>query len=153
MNLRQINWRQPKYIFPAVMAVPAGFLIYFITNMFGGSEQEVATDHINMDLPEAKAVSEYDKLRSMENRYSKDGGLFSAVDGFGNDENAKESLDDGEYSREEIDEIIAEAERKQKEQQQIAEMQNRLSASSSRLDGRGQAHIQRRSMALTWNGS
>ena len=136
MNLRQINWRQPKYIFPAVMAVPAGFLIYFVSNMFGGTEQEVATDHINMNLPEAKTQSEYDKMRSMENRYSKDGGLFSAVDGFGNDDTCRESLDDGGYSREEIDEIIAEAERKQREQQQVAEMQNRLNASTARLNSR-----------------
>lgn len=136
MNLRQINWKQPKYIFPMVMAVPAGFLIYFIANMFGGSEQEVATDHINMDLPEAKVQTEYDKLRSMENRYAKDGGLFSAVDGFDNEEKGKESLGEGEYSQDELDKIIAEAERKQREQQELQEMQNRLAASTNRLDNR-----------------
>ena len=90
MNLRQINFKQPKYIFPLVIAVPAACLIYFVSNMFGGPEETVPTDRINMNLPEAKTGSDYDKLRSMENRYSKEGNLFSAVDGFGSGQQGKE---------------------------------------------------------------
>lgn len=132
MNLRNINFRQPKYIFPAVVAIPLGALLYFITNMFGGEAEQVATDHINMNLPEAKNLSEYDKLRSMENRYEKDDKSFTVIDGFENDESGKEKLDDS-YSEEELQKLITEAEQKAKEQQQIAEMQRNLEASTRRM--------------------
>ena len=102
MNLRQINFKQPKYIFTAIVAIPIGALIYFVTNMFTTSTgEDVATDHINMNLPEAKVESEYDKLKSMESRYEK-GDSYSAVDGFGMDKDEKERLDSDEYSEEEL---------------------------------------------------
>lgn len=133
MNLRQINFKQPKYIFPLVIAVPAACLIYFVSNMFGGPEETVPTDRINMNLPEAKTGSDYDKLRSMENRYSKEGNLFSAVDGFGSGQQGKESIEGDEYTEDEINRIIEEAERKQKGRENIAAMQRNLAALSSRI--------------------
>lgn len=137
MNLKHINFKQPKYIFPLVIAVPATCLIYFVTNMFSGPADTVPTDRINMNLPEAKTGDDYDKLRSMENRYSKDGNLFSAVDGFETEQSGKETLDEEEYTEDEINKIIEEAERKQKEQEKIATMQRNLSASTSRFAGSG----------------
>ena len=57
--MNRINFRQPKYIFPAVIFVSLCFLIYFVMQMFGtsGKEErlEVATDRINATLPEAQA--------------------------------------------------------------------------------------------------
>lgn len=35
--MKKINFRQPKYIFPAVIFIPLCFLIYFVMQMFGGS--------------------------------------------------------------------------------------------------------------------
>lgn len=132
MNLRQINFKQPKYIFPAIVAIPIGALFYFITNMFSGTEEPVATDYINMNLPEAKIESEYDKLKSMENRYE-NGGSYSAVDGFGVEKDEKEKLESDEYSDEELQKLLAEAEQKTQAQQQLAEMQRNLEASSKRM--------------------
>lgn len=115
------------------MAVPAAFLIYNIANMFGSDEPEVETDHINMNLPAPNVDSKYDKLKAMQSRYSKDDNLFSAVDGIGQEKNEKESVDgDNAYTEEEIRKIIDEAEKKQREQQKIIEMQNRMDASTSR---------------------
>lgn len=133
MNLKQINFRQPKYWFPLVIAIPTICLIYFISNIFGCSSggDNVATDHINMNLPEAKLDSEYDKLRSMENRYTKDNNLLSAVDGFEGEDEGKESLDN-DYSDEEMNKIIEEAERKQLEQQRLNELQQRMGSSTNR---------------------
>lgn len=133
MNLKQINFRQPKYWFPLVIAIPTICLIYFISNIFGSSSgrDNVATDHINMNLPEAKLDSEYDKLRSMENRYAKDNNLLSAVDGFEGEDEGKESLDN-DYSDEEMNKIIEEAERKQLEQQRLNELQQRMGSSTNR---------------------
>ena len=54
----KINFKQPKYIFPLVIFVPLCALIYFVMQTFGGSgttENVVATDRINMELPEANA--------------------------------------------------------------------------------------------------
>lgn len=137
MNLRQINFRQPKYIFPLVLAVPATALIYFVASMFGGNPDTTPTDRINMNLPEAKEQKEYDKLRSMENHYSKDDNLFSAVDRFGTEEEGKESLEEDGYSEEEIQKIMDEAERKQQEQAQFNELQRKLNTSSNRLSSGG----------------
>ncbi len=133
MNLKQINFRQPKYWFPLVIAIPTICLIYFISNIFDSSSggDNVATDHINMNLPEAKLDSEYDKLRSMENRYAKDNNLLSAVDGFEGEDEGKESLDN-DYSDEEMNKIIEEAERKQLEQQRMNELQQRMGSSTTR---------------------
>lgn len=139
MNLRQINFRQPKYIFPLVLAVPATALIYFVASMFGGNPDTTPTDRINMNLPEAKEQKEYDKLRSMENRYSKDDNLFSAVDRFGTEEEGKESLEEDSYSEEEIQKIMDEAERKHQEQAQFNELQRRLNASTNRLSSGGRS--------------
>ena len=137
MNLKKINFRQPKYWFPLVIAIPTICLIYFISNIFGSSSEteNISTDHINMNLPEAKLDSDYDKLRSMENRYSKDNNLLSAVDGFEGDVEGKESLDN-DYSDEEMQKIIAEAEKKQLEQQRLNELQQNMAASSNRWNSR-----------------
>ena len=34
--MKKINFRQPKYIFPAVIFVPLCALIYFVMQTFGG---------------------------------------------------------------------------------------------------------------------
>lgn len=133
MNLKQINFKQPKYVFPAIMAVPLGALLYFSTNLFSSDEEPVATDQINMNLPEAKIGEDYDKLRAMENRYER-GENISAVDGFGLEDNSKEKLESDEYSEEELQKLIAEAERKAKEEQELQNMQRNLEASSRRMN-------------------
>ena len=61
----KVNFKQPKYIFPLVIFVPLCALIYFVMQTFGGGEsgkQEVATDRINMELPEARAEEAGDKM-------------------------------------------------------------------------------------------
>ena len=54
----KVNFKQPKYIFPAVIFIPLCALVYFVMQTFGGGgepEQAVATDRINTELPEAHA--------------------------------------------------------------------------------------------------
>ena len=51
----KINFKQPKYIFPLVVFVPLCALVYFVMQTFGEdgeTEQTVATDRINMELPQ-----------------------------------------------------------------------------------------------------
>ena len=54
----KINFKQPKYIFPLVIFVPLCALVYFVMQIFSGGEETagtVATDRINMELPQANA--------------------------------------------------------------------------------------------------
>lgn len=137
-QLRKIDFRQPKYIFPLVFAVPSVALLYLLTNLFGTREETGPTDFINTDLPEANVDGSLDKLGSMESRYSKSDDLFSAVDGFDTERQEKESLDQ-EYSEEEIQRLMRDAEMRQR-QQEAAEMQASMGRSASRMDshaGRG----------------
>lgn len=77
----KINFKQPKYIFPMVIFVPLCALIYFVMQTFGGSgttENVVATDRINMELPEANAEEAGDKMYEMARRFG-DEDAFTAV--------------------------------------------------------------------------
>ena len=68
----KINFKQPKYIFPLVVFVPLCALIYFVMQTFKGSGdtgQSVATDRINMELPEAQAEEAGDKMYEMSRRF------------------------------------------------------------------------------------
>lgn len=132
MNLRKINFRQPKYIFPLVLAVPAGCLLYILSDLFTGSMEEAPSDYINTNLPDAKLSKQKDKMNSMQGRYSKDN-VFSAIGGLDKEVEEKEYLDN-EYSEEELQKIMEETEaiRQQKEEallieKNIKDSQNRLS--------------------------
>ena len=79
--MKRINFRQPKYIFPAVIFVPLCALIYFAMETFGGGgddPQAVATDRINSTLPEANAEAPGDKMFEMSRRFG-DEDAFTAV--------------------------------------------------------------------------
>lgn len=132
MDLKSINFKQPKYVFPLVFGVILVPLLYFMSNLFSSSDEIVEnTDKINMNLPDAKMESEYDKLKGMERRYDTGDDNITAVDAIGQEVDSLESLDNS-YTDSEIDRIIREAEAKQREQQQLEEMQRRLSESSRR---------------------
>lgn len=110
--MTKIDFKQPKYIFPAVIFVPLCLFVYFIMETFGGNEEQktVATDRINMELPEANAEEAGDKMYEMLRRFG-DEDAFTAVGALGDEEGDDEYLDHG-YSDEELDKIDeAEAER------------------------------------------
>ena len=109
----KVNFKQPKYIFPAVIFIPLCALVYFVMQTFGGGgepEQAVATDRINTELPEAHAEEAGDKMYEMSRRFG-DEDAFTAVGGIGEEKEEKEEPGHG-YSEEELDELdAAEAER------------------------------------------
>lgn len=130
--MKKINFKQPKYIFPAIIAVPVIGLVYFVWDMFGGSNQveEVPTDRINMELPEARADEVGDKMSSMTSRYNRDN-AFTEIESIGIEVDRKEDLD--VYTDEEIDRMIAEAELKEKEKQKMEELERKLAQNTSKL--------------------
>lgn len=53
---KKINWKQPKYLLPAIIFLPLLFIGYQVCSLFSDSgddtEQAVVTEGINTDLPE-----------------------------------------------------------------------------------------------------
>lgn len=132
--MKKINWKQPKYYFPAIIFIPVVGLCYWVFQACSGNEhqqEQVATDHINMNLPEARVNGVEDKMSSMTSRYNNDN-AFTVIDGIGTEIEEKESLDGG-YSDEELNAMIAEAERRETERRQIEEMQREIAATHQRL--------------------
>lgn len=127
MNLRKINFRQPKYIFPLVVAVPFGCLLYLMSDLISsfGKDEEKASDFINTELPEPNLEDSKNKMQMMQDRYSIED-AFGAVDGFGPENEGREYLDDGGYSQEEAERIMADAETAAIERRQIEEAQRKL---------------------------
>ena len=116
----KVNFRQPKYIFPAVIFIPLCALVYFVMQTFGGGSTEngeaVATDRLNMELPEANAEEAGDKMYEMSRRFG-DEDAFTAVSGIGEEEADTERIGHG-YTEEELDRIdAAEAERNRQQQE------------------------------------
>ena len=117
--MNKINFKQPKYIFPLVIFLPLTALAYTVSSMFEGTatSRRVATDSLNMSLPDPDAEAMKDKMTAMDDRFNTDD-AYSAVNGFDTEGNGKDSLDNG-YSESELDEIDRDkAERKAQEDAQ-----------------------------------
>lgn len=132
LNLKQINWKQGKFIFPAVIFIPVVYLVYtFGHSCSRDSIEETSTDHINMELPEARTDGVSDKMSAMTSRYNKDN-AFTVIDGIGIETEQKESIDgDDEYNRE-LEQMIREAERIEQEQR-LAELQRQIERNTSQI--------------------
>ena len=126
LNLKQINWKQPKYIFPVIIFIPVLYLTYICCRSCTGSEQEeqTPTDRINMELPEARTDDVGDKLSSMTSRYNNDN-AFTVIDGIGTEIEQKESLDEGEDYTIDLEQMMREAQLAEQEQR-LADLQRQI---------------------------
>ena len=126
----KVNFKQPKYIFPAVIFIPLCALVYFVMQTFGGGgepEQAVATDRINTELPEAHAEEAGDKMYEMSRRFG-DEDAFTAVGGIGEETEEKEEPGHG-YSEEELDGLDAAEAERIRQQQEMEELERSLAES------------------------
>jgi len=131
----KVNFKQPKYIFPLVIFVPLCALIYFVMQTFGGGEsgkQEVATDRINMELPEARAEEAGDKMYEMSRRFG-DEEAFTAVGSLGGDKEENESLEHG-YTEEELNRLDAAEAERIRQQQEMEELERSLAESRKHIN-------------------
>ena len=131
----KVNFKQPKYIFPLVIFVPLCALIYFVMQTFGGGEsgkQEVATDRINMELPEARAEEAGDKMYEMSRRFG-DEEAFTAVNSIGEDKEENESLEHG-YTEEELNRLDAAEAERIRQQQEMEELERSLAESRKHIN-------------------
>ena len=131
----KVNFKQPKYIFPLVIFVPLCALIYFVMQTFGGGEsgkQEVATDRINMELPEARAEEAGNKMYEMSRRFG-DEDAFTAVGSLGEEKTEDESLEHG-YSEEELNRLDAAEAERIRQQQEMEELERSLAESRKHIN-------------------
>ena len=125
--MKKINFKQPKYIFPLVTFPIVTFLAYQLTSLFSGSTQPktgVVTDSINMSLPDAENDDMKDKMAEMNNRFSDDD-AYTAVDGLGEDKEAKDSTRSG-YTEAELDNIDAENAKRKRQAKEAEDMERSL---------------------------
>lgn len=128
MNLKKINFKQPKYIFPLIIAIPAGCLLYLMADLFGdlGDEEEAPSDFINTELPQPNLSRQKTKEEMMRERYEIDE-AFGAVEAIGKESQSKEMLEDGsDYTDDEIDQIMNETEEQRIQREQIEEAQRKI---------------------------
>ena len=133
--MMKINFKQPKYIFPLVVFVPLCALVYFVMQTFGGGGdtwQTVATDRINMELPEANAEEAGDKMTEMSRRFG-DEDAFTAVGAIGEEEKDKEELEHG-YSEEELNRLDAAEAERIRQQQEMEELERSLAESRKHIN-------------------
>lgn len=133
--MKKINFRQPKYIFPAVIFVPLCALIYFVMQTFGGGGDEsktVATDRINASLPEAHAEAPGDKMFEMSRRFN-DEDAFTAVGALGEEKTQEEALEHG-YSEDELNRLDAAEAERIRQQQELEELERSLAESRRHIN-------------------
>lgn len=131
----KINFKQPKYIFPAVIFIPLCALIYFVMRTFSSGEQatqEVATDRINMELPEANAEEAGDKMYEMSRRFGEED-AFTAIGALGEEQQEKEELEHG-YSEEELNDLDAAEAERIRQQQEMEELERSLAESRKHIN-------------------
>lgn len=132
--MRKINFKQPKYIFPAVIFIPLVSLVYFVTEMFGGNDTapKVATDQINASLPDANAGEPGDKLFEMQRHFGEDD-AYTAVGALEDDNEELEGIDHG-YSEDELDRIDAAEAERLRQQREMEELERSLAQSRKHIN-------------------
>lgn len=124
--MKKLNLKQPKYIFPLVIFLPLTFAVYEVTAMFDGKSDKntaVATDSLNMTIPDANVKDMDGKMAAMEGRL--DGDAYTAVDGLGEDKEAKDSISSG-YSESDLDKIDKDNAERIRQQRAQEEMERAL---------------------------
>lgn len=132
--MKKINFKQPKYIFPLVILLPLVCLVYFAVQTFGGGadEPQVATDRINLELPEANPDQLGNKLDEMSRRYGEDD-AFTAVGILGEEIEEKEELSHG-YTDAQLDSIDAANAEQERQRQEIEALQRSLAESRRHIN-------------------
>lgn len=131
----KINFIQPKYIFPLVIFVPLCALVYFVMQIFSGGEETagtVATDRINMELPQANAEEAGDKMYEMSRRFG-DEDAFTAIGAIGEEQKKAEELEHG-YSEDELNKLDAAEAERIRQQQEMEELESSLAESRRHIN-------------------
>ena len=151
-RIRQINWRQPKFMLPAILYLPLLGASYFIFDLFHTEKAEIpdktlqTTEFLNPELPDAQ-IRGGDGIGSKYENMAKSWGKiqdYSAVDNIDRDEPADNKEEyESQYTQDDIA-LLGEQEQekalaaqaadaKKREQEALAELEKALA--EARLRG------------------
>lgn len=143
--LSKINFKQPKYMLPAIIYFPLLFTGYFLIDTFNTKKAEIedpnmqSTEYLNPNLPQAKVKDDLDgKYESMLKSYGKIDD-YSAISNIDREEQKADEEYESRYNDSEREVIDAgdEAQRKllemQEQLRQSAERGNAMDASDAPL--------------------
>lgn len=137
-KIRQINFRQPKYMLPAVIYFPVLFCGYFVIELFHTEKAEVrpsqleTTEYLNDKLPEASIKGDGigDKFGAMLDEYGRIKDL-SAVENVERETQEKEEFD-SRYTDADIAAMQAGSQEQQEALQKLNELQEQIRQASDR---------------------
>ena len=141
MDIKKINWKQPKYLLPAIIYFPLLFVGYFVIDLFHTEKAEIpdeslhTTEYLNPKLPEAQMRGDGigNKYESMLKSYGRIDD-YSAMENIERNEDDTKEAYDSKYSDEELQQLES------SESERLAELQRQLQASAEKGDriGEGQ---------------
>lgn len=141
MFLSKINFKQPKYMIPAIVYLPVLFTAYFIFSIFTTEIEEgdkglETTEYLNSKLPSANIKDDGigNRYENMKKSFGKIQD-FSAVDNISREDEI--SLEDfqSQYSDEERRLLEQDAARRSEELDRLREMQNAINGSAEKGAG------------------
>lgn len=134
-QLKKINFKQPKYMLPAILYFPILFTGYFVIDMFYTEKAEIedptmqSTEYLNPNLPQAKVKDELDgKYESMLKSYGKIDD-FSAIENIDSEEEEQLEEYESQYTETDLESLNSTA---LAAQLRAEEMQRQLQLSAER---------------------
>lgn len=141
MILNQINFRQPKYMIPAIIYFPLLFTAYFLFDMFNteiaeGDNGLETTEYLNSNLPQThiKGDGIGNRYENMRRSFGKIQDL-SAVDNIDRNEETRYESFQSQYSEEERRLLEEDAARRSEELDRLREMQEAISGGAEKGSG------------------
>lgn len=138
--MKKINFKEPKYMIPAIIYLPLLFVGYMVIDMFnldtsgGGNKKLKTTEYLSSELPEAYTDSILgDKMTNTEKEF----GRITDLSGVQNVESDKDSVNkkqdyDSKYNEDEARKV---REQQAEEKRKLQEMQDRVRQSKSDRNG------------------
>lgn len=152
MDIKKINWKQPKYLLPAIIYFPLLFVGYFVIDLFHTEKAEIpdeslhTTEYLNPKLPEAQMRGDGigNKYESMLKSYGRIDD-YSAMENIERNEDDTKETYDSKYSDEELQQLES------RESERLAELQRQLQASAEKGEriGEGQGISEEERIART----
>jgi conjugative transposon TraM protein len=134
-QLKKINFKQPKYMLPAILYFPILFTGYFVIDMFYTEKAQIedptmqSTEYLNPNLPQAKVKDELDgKYESMLKSYGKIDD-FSAIENIDSEEEEQLEEYESQYTETDLESLDSTA---LAAQLRAEEMQRQLQLSAER---------------------
>lgn len=132
--MKKIDFKQPKYVFPAVIFIPLCFLVYFIVDMVsGGSNSEsVVEQSLNTKMPDAAEKDMGNKMAEMQKMYRSEGS-YTAI-GSLEEEEKNDELIEQTYSEDELNLIDRTEAERLRQQRQMQELERSLAESRRHIN-------------------